>query len=182
MSHLNVEDDTMIFCWVCGVLTLGTGMMSCLRDWGTYMHLTGRLNGCVRWKMRVISPCFRCSDWILSGPNTLFKAGELMASSTFNVAMSANRELSCQMMCLCLVVVEEDLHAPSLEGVPSFSKKSAHWLIVYAVTLIFSTFKPQLVCVSWLSFWGDRRVFMECMFNFWKSQISVSKQLSAIAL
>ena len=80
------------------------------------MHLTGRLNGCVRWKMIVISPCFRCSDWILSGPKTLFKARELMASSTFNVAMSANRELSCQMMCLCLVVVEEDLHAPSLEG------------------------------------------------------------------
>ena len=112
------------------------------------MHLTGRLNGCVRWKMRVISRCFRCSDWILSGPNTLFKARELMASSTFNVAMSANRELSCQMMCLCLVVVEEDLHAPSLEGVPSFSKKSAHSLIVYAVTLIFSTFKPHFVCVS----------------------------------
>ena len=60
----------------------------------------------------------------------------LMASSTFDVVMSAKRELSRSgNVSICLGVAKKSAHHPP---------------IVYVLTVILSSFKDQLSCGSWL--------------------------------
>ena len=155
LHPLHVEGDATIFCWVCGVLT------SWLGSWYDVAMLE---------RLRDIHACIQQDDWmavsdgrwesyhhildVLAGyclvPILFFNATELM---TFNVAMSANRELSCQMMCLCSVVVVEDLHAPKSEGVPSLSKKLAHPLCMLSPWSSAPSKTSLSVGAGWVSLW-----------------------------
>ena len=110
---------------------------------------------------------------MLSGPEALFDARESIAFSNSDVTMSAKRELSksgdvSTYGCWC-----GRSASPSQDGVPSFSKKSAHPLCMLSLWYSAPSKASLSVGAGWVLLWFLRRwkSFSEleaCMSRFLK--------------